>query len=295
MAIYFKIKTMPKDLQNLEMLEASTFVSTCVNECSIPVTEQYLLGNVAGLKGVTKVAADSYNREMKLSLAEELDGGRDVPFSCVVRLVEVFSDSSKPALRTAALQLMPVVDRYRGTAQMSLDAESAAIRRFLDEMKSTENTASVQVLPELTTFLNDVDTAQTAFEAQRHSFIHEVAQRKASGSTATSSYRKQIYALINNAILPDIELKANADPDTWLELARRLDTYFRHLADIVKARKAAKKTDKGEAIKPGQGDDVAPTDEPNPNPGTGSGTDQPGKPGTGSGSSSNDDDSMPSA
>lgn len=290
MAIYFKIKTMPKDLQNLEMLEASTFVSTCVNECSIPETEQYLLSNVAGLKGVTNVASGSYNREMKLSLAEELDGGRDVPFSCVVRLIEVFSDSSKPALRTAALKLMPVVERYRGTASLSLDAESAAIRRFLDEMKLTENAASVQVLPELTTFLSDLDTAQTAFEAQRHIFIHAVAQRKGSGSTATSSYRKQIYAIINNAILPDIELKANADPDTWLELATRLDTYFRHMADIVKARKAAKKAGQGDDNKPGQGD--VPTDEPNPNPNPGTGTDQPG---TGTGTDGSDDDSMPVA
>lgn len=288
MNTFKKVRRMTDKLRNPEMLDSSQYVNKCTLETQAPVQDQDFMQWIGALDQETQAALMAFNRDNRLSFSEEKDGARDTPFVCSVKLIEVYTGSKKPVVKQAAESLMGIVERYRGTAELPIDEESTAIRSYLEEMSRSENEVHVKNLPELEDFLTDLKTAQTDFEQQRHAFEHELTERKADGGTSTSSYRKRIYHLINDVILPYIELKAALVGGEWQQLADRLDLHFTRLAAQVKARKNSGKGKPQGSDEPGQeqpqGSGV--------NPDEGGDAVVPDKPGQG-GSDGSDDESRP--
>lgn len=223
------------------------------------------------------------NRKLAFSQRMKTDSVRDLRVSVIFHLVEGQTGSGDDKIAAAAIRLTDVTGRYKGVAEKPLADESIDINSMLEELKADKCAADVALIPGLGDAITYLTSAEADFITATHDYGHFTSEK----GRPLNVIRRELLDLLNDKLLPYINMMGDLDSDNYGLLARRVNDQLLKVNANVLARRTKKPVPfpetGGEDDAEGDGEDITPTDEPNPNPNPGTGTD------------GSDDDSMPVA
>lgn len=199
-------------------------------------TDAHLTGIFIKLKPETVNLTKAINRQKAESTLEEKDELRDNKFRAVNFIVQGFIQHSNAAINSAAKKVDEVFERYGlEIVNESYATESSLIESMLEDFAEPEIQTAIAALPGLSQMIDDLRSAQTAFEEAQVLFEKEKA-KEGSEETATV-IKKKILSIINDKLIVHLRAMVNIDETKYGEFAATVAQIIDDINLGIKKRK----------------------------------------------------------
>ena len=199
--------------------------------------DTFLKGQIAELTVLSDAITAAILQDKAVSNLDEADSKRDEAIKNLGALLSGYAVFPLEEKKAAALSLKAVYDKYAksGILSASYISESSMIESLLKDLSSAEAMASIEKLDGIGDMVAAIRAAQDDFTAANDAFV------KAEGSkgASASSYKKPILAVINDKIVPYLNLmQAN---ETLAEFSKSIEKEISRVNDSLQRKEASKK------------------------------------------------------
>ena len=162
----------------------------------------------------------------------EFDSARDTAISDAFSLARAFKKVKDSKKSAAASRVASVFDKYTGITRLSNANESGQIQSLLQDLEAEDVKTALLDLPEVADAIDDIKTAETAFQEARH---------KSEGGTATngmaaSKVKRSLVSTINDKLTPYLSVVALVKPEVYEELANKISVSISKLNTTILQR-----------------------------------------------------------
>ena len=149
--------------------------------------------------------------------------------------------SPKTKIREAALMLLEIFEQYGlKVKDESYTRESSLVNSLLNDYKQADALAAIADVPQCADYVAVLQTAQENFETMRLSF--EAAQAQAGTQENASAIKKEVVEIINDQLVPYLNVMEQLNPDTYGEFAALVAELIATNNEVVKKRRAKEDT-----------------------------------------------------
>ncbi|WP_163712100.1 DUF6261 family protein [Mangrovibacterium lignilyticum] len=190
------------------------------------------------------VEIDSGNQKLTVAIErmkaesdlEVMDAKRDSAHHSLYYFVYGLSLSSTAATRSAATQILAVLNHYGlAVTEENYDMESSKLDSLLLDLASPELAAAIAVLTGSAALIADLQTAQDAFKAARLAYQEECA---AEGLKSNATHiKRDVVKLINDKLITVLNGLVVTAPDTYTAFATVVVEIIATNNEVVKKRK----------------------------------------------------------
>lgn len=160
----------------------------------------------------------AFKRQKIVSGLDEADKARDEATVSLYAVVDGYARFPLAEKKSAAVQLLTVLDKYRGLTRQSLNKQSTETMSLLEDLAKDEFASSIKALDGVADLIAKVSAAQAAFRAEEARLV----ESKAGAGDNATTLRKKLFSLINDDIIPYLNIAAKYGDEGYAELARKV-------------------------------------------------------------------------
>jgi hypothetical protein len=199
-------------------------------------TDAHLPNMFTTLETRTNALTLAIRRTKAESELEAKDEGRDQPVRGLFFLIKGHTTHPDAEIRTAAMKLEKVIDKYGlKIISESFATESALVNSLLGDLAAPEMQAALALLPGCVEILASLQTAQTAFDTAR--VAYETERARESTQANASELKKEVLAFINDKVVAYLRGMEAVDEPVYGEFARTVATIIANNNLVVKKRR----------------------------------------------------------
>jgi len=188
------------------------------------------------LETKSTLLTDSINRLTEKSTQKTNDEVRDDKVDGLYYLLLSAAHSPKTKIKEAALILLEIFEQYGlKVKDESYTRQSSLVNSLLNDYKQPDALAAIANVPQCADYIEALQTAQDNFENMRLSF--EEAQARSGTQENASSLKKEVVELINNQLVPYLNVMQQLNPDTYGEFAGLVAKLIAANNEVVKKRR----------------------------------------------------------
>jgi hypothetical protein len=176
-------------------------------------------------------------RRLKTQSAQQPnDEVRDEKIDALYYLLLSFSHHPDEAVRNAALRLLGIFEKYGlEMKDESYATESSLINSLLNDYANRDREADIALVPQCAEYIAALETAQANFDGNRVAF--EEARAEEGTLENASALKKAMVVLINNQLVPYLNVMAQLDEPAYGAFARTVAEIIAENNEVVKKRR----------------------------------------------------------
>ncbi|MDE6705419.1 MAG: hypothetical protein K2J81_05895 [Treponemataceae bacterium] len=208
----------------------------CADGSTAVAKDAVLKGQFAQLADLSARNTTAIRQDAVVSTLDEADSARDVATRDLFTLAGGYTASPFAEVRAAAVGVCAVLDKYgRGMTGKNYADQTALTESLLEDLGAEKVAAQVKALSGVAELVAQLREAQDAFAAAHDGYI----KAKAGKGESASSLKKPIVSLINDNIVPYLNIVAAMDG--YADFVAAVAGNIKNTNDTVARRTAAGK------------------------------------------------------
>ena len=182
-------------------------------------------------------------RRLKTQSAQQPnDEVRDEKIDALYYLLLSFSHHPDEAVRNAALRLLEIFGKYGlEMKDESYATESSLVNSLLNDYANRDREADIALVPQCAEYIAALAAAQASFDGNRVAF--EEARAEEGTLENASALKKAMVGLINNQLVPYLNVMAQLDEPAYGAFARTVAEIIAENNEVVKKRRQNEEPD----------------------------------------------------
>lgn len=208
----------------------------CGDGSSAVAKDVVLKAQFAQLADLSARNTTAIKQDTVVSTLDEADGRRDAVTRDLFTLAGGYTASPFAEVKAAAADVCAVLEKYgRGMTSKNYADQTALTESLLEDMGAERIAAQIKSLSGVAELVATLREAQDAFAAAHDGYI----KAKAGKGESASSLKKPIVSLVNDGIVPYLNIVAAMDG--YADFVAAIAGNVRSTNDTVSRRTAAKK------------------------------------------------------
>lgn len=158
------------------------------------------------------------NKTKTVSGLSDADAVRDGVISSLFSALEGYKKLPIAAKAKSAAAVLSVADKYRGIARLDLASESTQIKSLLTDLSAEAIASEIKNLDGVAEIVESLKEAEASFEEAEKS----LTIGKTEGGDTASAVRKELLSVINDELVPYLNVAVRLDEETYGELAKKI-------------------------------------------------------------------------
>ena len=177
---------------------------------------EYFKSILDTMKSDSNALTAAYKQPRVAKNLEQADNARMNDIKAIRAHIKSALYSKDEAKKNAAKQLTAILDNYKGLSKGRMSKKTADINSLLADFEKEEVAASIELINELSLYIEDLRADEVAFEKQDDAHVD---MSNAKGETA-SVIKTRILSLINGKFLAFVDVMADMEKGDYLDYAR---------------------------------------------------------------------------
>jgi hypothetical protein len=208
--------------------------------------DTHLTGIFDKLKPVSEELTKAINRIKAESNLEEKDELRDTRIRAIYYLILGFAQHPDETISTAAQEVDDIFEHYGvDITEESYATESSLVESLLIDLADTGLQTAIEAVPGLSQFIDELKTAQAAFEEAKVTYEEEKAEERTEENA--TAIKKEAASIINEQLVTYLRAMIQVDETTYGEFTRTVAGIIEDNNTTVKKRRNNSKTGEEES------------------------------------------------
>lgn len=163
----------------------------------------------------------------------EFDSARDSAIADAQTLAKALKKLKDPKKSAAAERISAIFAKYAGITRLSNANESGQIASLLQDTQAADVAEALKILPEVEAAIDDIKTAEEAFQQARRASESAAA----SAGESASDVKKRLVSCINDKLVPYLTVAAMVKPAVYEDFANKIGVSIAKLNASISQRK----------------------------------------------------------
>ena len=160
----------------------------------------------------------AFKKQKVVSGLDEADKIRDEAETAFFAVLDGYASFPLEAKKSAAKKILEVAEKYRGLTRLALNKQSAETMSMLSDLANPEFEGAIKELDGVGDLIEKITAAQESFRKEEARLVQE----KTSSTDSATTLRKRLYSLINDDIIPYLNIAAKHGGDEYEELSKKI-------------------------------------------------------------------------
>ena len=212
-----KIEKISKFIQNAELADFAPKMYDWYEKSGIK-SDPILQAMMKSEKEQGDSLLTAFKKQKVVSGLEEADKVRDEAETAFFAVLDGYASFPLEAKKAAAKKILEVAGKYRGLTRLALNKQSTETMSMLSDLAKPEFESAIKELDGVGDLIEKITAAQEAFRKEEARLVEE----KISSTDSATALRKKLFSLINDDIIPYLNVAAKYGDESYGELAKKI-------------------------------------------------------------------------
>ena len=162
----------------------------------------------------------AFKKQKVVSGLDDADKVRDDAETSFFAVLDGYAAFPLAAKKSAAQKLLEVAQKYRGLTRLPLNKQTAETMSMLSDLAAPELEGAIKELDGVGDLIEKIAAAQEEFRKEEARLV----EAKSSSTDSATTLRKKLFSLINDDIIPYLNIASKHAGAEYEELSKKIAT-----------------------------------------------------------------------